>query len=156
MTAYNDPGNYDVWVNDTDHEFQVICHVDHKGGPKSPENPHGGPRKLVFKFKPHSETPVPIEYRYVIHQYQCNELECRNTPGQTLCKKDHAAIVVGGQAPRLKRKNAPHIKYDPVFDHDSYVEKRKVDASGRVFFETERLETNAPKGPAVSKSKSAE
>lgn len=153
-TDYNDPANIDMWVNETDHEFVVTCHIDHKGGAPSPENPRGGPRKLVFRFKPHTETPVPSEYRYVIHQYQCDELECRNKPGASLCKKDHPAVVVGGQAPQLVRKNATHIRPNPIFS-DQFVEKRKVDASGRVFFEGETVQTNAPQGPAISKPRSA-
>lgn len=155
-SIYNDPSNLDVWVNSTDHTFKVTCHIDHKGGPPTPQHPKGGPRYAVYEFKPHSETVVPTEYRYVIHQYLCENPECRNSAGSKLCHKDHPAVVVGGQAPQLVRKNASHIRPNPVFNHDEFVERRKVDASGRVFFETERLETNAPQGPAVARSKSKE
>jgi hypothetical protein len=128
----------DEWVNDTDYQFVVNCHMRHGEGSDQFKSP---PTAARFVFPPHSTTSVPRFYRGAIHQYSCGEQECRSAPGSKMCTKDHeSAVVVGGQCPLLKRKDRPHIPVSDAFRMDM-VEVKEMDMSGRPSF---RLIKNEP------------
>lgn len=130
--ALNSSQEMDIWINDTDDCYVVRVHIRHGEGFQNRTQP-------IFQtlvFEPHSETMVPREYRYDIHVYECGETECKNNPGTKLCRRAHekSQIIVGGKAPMLKRKDAPHIPLSKALD-TSLVEIRRIDRSNRETYE---------------------
>ena len=147
---YNDPGNFDRWLNPTDESFYVGIHVDHgkivraTGVNGEPMDKREKPQVKYFRFEPHKIVVVPVEYRYALQSYQCDDPSCRSSPGSKLCYRDHPAVVVGGKCPQLVRvdqndKPVGHLRSNPVFSKD-WVEERKVDATGRIFHELKKTE----------------
>ncbi|MCL2450094.1 MAG: hypothetical protein FWD17_14195 [Polyangiaceae bacterium] len=77
-----------TWHNPTDKVQRVVIH-------------EGNGLKFAFVLQPGETKPLDSRYDRTIHMVDCGQEECHRRGW--FCSKGHDGIVVGGEAPLLKR-----------------------------------------------------